>query len=119
MLEVMKKHHIEIHISIPETRKEEIVKLLKLNGIDNVKIENESIPFEESESFKNRIENNHAGTVLRGARKKEGFTQKQLAKLTNIFQHHISEMENGKRSIGKKNAKLFGKILNIDYRVFF
>jgi hypothetical protein len=27
-------------------------------------------------------------------------------------------MENGKRTIGKKNAKVFAKVLSVDYRVF-
>lgn len=51
-------------------------------------------------------------------RGKEALTRKQLAELTGIAQHHISEMENGKRSIGKETAKKLTKALNIDYRVF-
>lgn len=58
------------------------------------------------------------GISLAGARGKEGLTQVQLSKLTGIPQRHISEMENNKRAIGKKNAKLFSKALKIDYRVF-
>jgi transcriptional regulator with XRE-family HTH domain len=45
-------------------------------------------------------------------------TQIQLAERTGIPQRHLSEMENGKRTIGRKNAKLFAKALNTDYRVF-
>jgi len=55
---------------------------------------------------------------LVGARGKEGLTQKQLSEKTGIPQRHISEMENGKRAIGKKNARLFAEALNIDYRIF-
>lgn len=61
---------------------------------------------------------NSGGVAIRGARGKEGLTQKQLAELTRIAQHHISEMENGKRPIGKETAKKLAKALNIDYRVF-
>jgi DNA-binding XRE family transcriptional regulator len=61
---------------------------------------------------------NSGGVAIRGARGKEGLTQKQLAELTGIAQHHISEMENGKRPIGKETAKKLAKALNIDYRVF-
>ena len=61
---------------------------------------------------------NSGGVAIRGARGKEGLTQKQLAELTGIAQHHISEMENGKRPIGKESAKKLAKALNIDYRVF-
>ena len=58
-----------------------------------------------------------AGQTLAGARGKEGLSQRQLAALTGIPQRHISEMENGKRPIGKANAKILGKALMIDYRV--
>jgi DNA-binding XRE family transcriptional regulator len=61
---------------------------------------------------------NRGGVSLRGARGKEGITQKQLADQVGIAQHHISEMENGKRPIGKEMAKKFATILAVDYRVF-
>jgi DNA-binding XRE family transcriptional regulator len=61
---------------------------------------------------------NSGGVAIRGARGKEGLTQKQLAELTGIAQHHISEMENGKRPIGKETARKLASALNIDYRVF-
>jgi DNA-binding XRE family transcriptional regulator len=54
--------------------------------------------------------------ALRSYRSREGLTQKQLAELTGIPQHHISEMENGKRSIGKERAKRFAEALHCDYR---
>jgi len=55
---------------------------------------------------------------LRGARGKEELTQRQLAEMTGIPQRHISEMENGKRPIGKEAAKKLAKAMNVDYRVF-
>jgi transcriptional regulator with XRE-family HTH domain len=57
-------------------------------------------------------------SVLRGACSKEELTQARLAELTGIPQRHISEMENGKRTIGKEAAKKPAKALNTDYRVF-
>jgi putative zinc finger/helix-turn-helix YgiT family protein len=54
--------------------------------------------------------------ALRAYRTREGFTQKQLAELTAIPQHHISEMENGNRSIGKEQAKKLAAALHCDYR---
>ncbi len=54
--------------------------------------------------------------ALRAYRTREGLTQKQLAGLTGIPQHHISEMENGKRSIGKERAKKLAAALHCDYR---
>jgi ribosome-binding protein aMBF1 (putative translation factor) len=61
---------------------------------------------------------NSGGISIRGARGKEAMTQKQLSELTGIAQHHISEMETGKRTIGKDTARKLAKALNIDYRVF-
>jgi DNA-binding XRE family transcriptional regulator len=56
--------------------------------------------------------------MLIGARGKESITQMQLSELTGIPRRHISDMENGRRSIGKQNAMKFGKALNINYRLF-
>jgi DNA-binding XRE family transcriptional regulator len=56
--------------------------------------------------------------TLYGARSREGFTQSQLAELTGIPQRHISEMENGKRVIGKERAKVLAEALHTDYRLF-
>jgi len=56
--------------------------------------------------------------ALRGARKKEGLTQAELARATGISQGHISEMERGKREIGKERAKRLGEVLKVNYRIF-
>ncbi|MBW2742183.1 MAG: helix-turn-helix transcriptional regulator [Deltaproteobacteria bacterium] len=49
---------------------------------------------------------------------REDMTQKELSECTGIPQRHISEMENGKRPIGKKNAQKLAKALNANYKVF-
>jgi DNA-binding XRE family transcriptional regulator len=56
--------------------------------------------------------------AIRAYRYRENLTQRQLAELAGIPQRHISEMENGKRVIGKELAKRLGKALNADYKVF-
>jgi plasmid maintenance system antidote protein VapI len=38
--------------------------------------------------------------------------------MTGIRQHHISEMENYKRAIGRKNAIKFAKALKTSHKVF-
>lgn len=43
-------------------------------------------------------------------------TQAELADKTGIRQHHLSEIENNKRSLGKANAKKLAAMLNCDYR---
>jgi DNA-binding XRE family transcriptional regulator len=58
------------------------------------------------------------GLALRGARKREALTQKQLAGLLGVSQTHISEMEHGKRPIGKEMAKRLARVLKVNYRVF-
>jgi len=57
--------------------------------------------------------------ALRAYRYRENLTQKELARKTGIPQHQISEVENGKRGIGKERARRIAKALNVsDYRVF-
>ena len=58
------------------------------------------------------------GKALAGVRYREGLTQMELSEMTGIPWRHISEMENGKRSIGKEMAKRLGKALKIGYKVF-
>ena len=56
--------------------------------------------------------------ALRAYRTRENLTQKQLAALTGIPQHHLSEMENGKRPIGKERAHKLAEALGVtDWRV--
>ncbi len=54
--------------------------------------------------------------ALRAYRTREDLTQRELAKKVGIPQRHISEMETGKRVIGKEMAKRFAEVLGIDYR---
>lgn len=64
-------------------------------------------------------EDNPNQVALRAYRTREGLTQKQLSALTDIPQHHLSEMENGKRGIGKERARKLAAALQIsDYRIF-
>ncbi len=58
------------------------------------------------------------GMILRGARIREGLTQARLAVLIGVKPSHISEMEKGKRPIGKDMAKRLAQALHTSYRVF-
>ena len=71
------------------------------------------------EVFEEGIEEfTEAGLLLKGARTKADLTQKELAEQIGAKTHHISEMEHGKRSIGKAMARRLARILKIDYRLF-
>jgi predicted transcriptional regulator len=98
-----------------------------MNGFQNMsqlgfsKIESslsqaELVPWREAFPELSKAQEN--GIVLKETRKMMGLTQKQLSKLTEIPQRHISEMETAKRPIGKESAKKFAKALDVNYRVF-
>ena len=78
--------------------------------------ERETIPWREA--LPPIPEAERPGRMLRAARSKEDLSQIQLAQLTGIPQRHISEMEHGKRAIGKERAKKLAEVLKIDYHIF-
>ncbi len=117
MLEVTKEPHInklkEVRFLGPTEKVEKLTQVAMSLGLEDI---SDSIPWRDA--FPEFDEAYAPSVALRGARRKENLTQKELAERTGIPQSHISEMENGKRSIGKERAKRLGKILNIGYRVF-
>ncbi len=137
MSEQTKAHHtkaasyIEVTIDLPGNKKLNY-KIPNTNTIKNklthllerwtTSKENLITPWEEATPWENiatdRIEKyKRAGIVLRGARYREGLSQKELAKKCGISQDNLSRMENGKRVIGEKVAKRLSRILNIDHRL--
>jgi transcriptional regulator with XRE-family HTH domain len=62
--------------------------------------------------------NSHPGKILKGLRVREGITQAQLSEKTGLNTRHISEMEHGKRPIGKAMAKRLAAALNSSYKMF-
>jgi len=60
----------------------------------------------------------HPGDTLKGARLMHELTQAQLAAMIGVKASHISEMEKGKRPIGKEMARRLAKALNTSYQVF-
>ncbi|MBS0621520.1 MAG: helix-turn-helix transcriptional regulator [Verrucomicrobia bacterium] len=76
----------------------------------------ESLPWETL--AKDRIAKyKKSGLALRGARYREGLSQKELSKRTGISQENISKMENGQRVVGEKVAKKLAKVLHIDFEL--
>lgn len=58
------------------------------------------------------------GYYLRVYRTRADLTQVALAEKLNVKQHHLSEIEHNKRSIGKALAKKLAVVLKCDYRKF-
>ncbi|MCX6990157.1 MAG: helix-turn-helix transcriptional regulator [Chlamydiae bacterium] len=80
-------------------------------------VKEKSIPCRES--LKNHVDKySEVGVILRGSRYKMELTQKEVADALGVSQHHISEMENGKRTIGKEMAKRLAEFFQTDYRRF-
>jgi len=103
-----------VPIAMADSVKEAIEKILDLTGIEySISKENEK-PVSWEEAFPEY----GPGDTLKGARLMEGLTQAQLADKIDIKPHHVSEMENGKRPIGKEMAKRFAKALHTGYKVF-
>ena len=59
----------------------------------------------------------HPGKILKGLRTRENLTQAQLSEKIGLRPHHISEMEHGKRVIGKAMAKKLAEALNTPYKM--
>lgn len=75
----------------------------------------DSMPWREAFSY---TDDELPGVFLSGARYREGLTQVQLSERTGIPRRHISEMEHGRRPIGKQNARKLGEALGVDPRRF-
>ena len=111
-----KKHHtktVELRFIGPINNMARAIETLKPLGFVDT---SESVPWRDA--YPEYSEAQLIGKALAGARARENMTQTQLAEFTGVPQRHISEMEHGKRPIGKEMAKRLGKALNISYKAF-
>ena len=73
----------------------------------------------ETDWYKRTMAAMTPGKALRIYRENAGLTQTALGeRVGGIPRQHISNMENGKRPIGKENAKRLAAALHVDYRAF-
>lgn len=112
------KHSLAtIQVSAQREMLSEIKRVVKL-ALDNYAQEKlvaaEQIHTETKK--RNGIEYQSPGYYLRVYRTRADLTQDQLADELDIKQHHLSEMEHNKRSIGKALAKKIAEVLHCDYR---
>lgn len=114
MLVAEKKHHIESHI-VGEGA-DYLITILKQKLPDLVVLDDEDdeefIECESSEWFKRIGREMTPGKVLRIRRENKELTQTALSKITGIPVPNISLMENDKRGIGMKTAKILAKALD-------
>ena len=99
---------------VPKDRADGIVRLLQ-----DFEVQEDASLIPWRETVQDLIEKyTEAGVALKGARAKAGLSQNELAEKLKIPQSHISDMENGRRPIGKKMAKRLAETLNVGYKVF-
>jgi DNA-binding XRE family transcriptional regulator len=101
--------YVDVRFRIPSKNLQKAKKALASLGAEETEV---------SVSWREVFPGFEGGQALRGARKRESLTQKHLAGLLGISQTHISEMEHGKRPIGKEMARRLAKVLKVNYRVF-
>ncbi len=102
----------KVSYSIPLSRLEDVEAFLEKQ------CEDDDSPVAWEILAKERIEKyKKSGLVLRGMRYREGLSQKELAEKSGVTQNEISNIENGKRTVGKKIAEKLAKVLNFDYRL--
>jgi ribosome-binding protein aMBF1 (putative translation factor) len=105
---------IDLHITGPAGKREDA--LLALRGLGYMEKTEQALSWRDA--FPSEIRENEGGVVLKVTRERKGITQTELSAMTGIPQPHISQMERGKRPIGKKTAHQLAKALQVDYRVF-
>jgi len=112
MRESITTEFVVIKFRVPAKKLNEVKEVMASYGAEEADELIDTVPWKEVYPQFN------ASIALRAARKREGLTQKELSLAIGVKQSHISEMEKGKRPIGKELAKRLSKALNIDYRVF-
>ena len=95
-------------VSCPEVKYENVLAFLRDNACEVDEDDDADIPYPPSTP----------GSILRGLRYRDSLTQVALSKLAGIPRRHISEMENGKRPIGRQNARKLAAAFNTDPRMF-
>lgn len=112
-IEVKRKRAMRLFL-VPRDRAEGVVKL-----IQDFEVSENKKTLSWREPVSDLIESyTEPGVALRGARIKAGLSQNELATKLGMPQSHISDMENGRRTIGKKMAQRLSKVLKVGYKIF-
>ena len=119
MNQALKIHHELAEVVLMPTAKVNAARLKKMirTTLDQYQQE-ERLPASIIHAETRLRHSNDYGTPgynLRVYRHRAEMTQAELAKKANMHQHHLSEMEHNKRTIGKAAAQKLAKILKCDY----
>ena len=115
LIEVIIHDEADMKFAIPRSEAPKILKMLKpfqVDEDDNELVSADKV-FADLDKKYGKV-----GVTIRGLRHRDGMTQVELAKKLDIKQSHVSQMEHGKRVIGKKMAQKLAKIFNTNYRLF-
>jgi len=109
---------IQVCFKIPQEKWNDIIQIMRQIGFEptNVTLGAKAIPWRNA--FPEYSDAMIASISLKETRKMAEKTQQQLSQMTGIPQRHISEIENGKRTISKEIAEKFAEALEVDYRIF-
>ncbi len=122
MSALTKKHPIEfVRVEIEGKKRKRLFNVPKEKADGLLKLisefEEDSIPWREA--FSDLIaETSEIATILRGARHKAEMNQSQVAEALGVSQSYIAQLETGKKTISKGLAIKFGKLFDVDYKVF-
>lgn len=118
---VAKTPRIDLRISgeIPE----KILRALEEEYGDALQVTNENddelVDVSTTDWYRETKKRITPGDTLRVYRVNAGLTQTALGqKIGGVPRQHISNMENGRRPIGKESAKKLAAALRVDYRIF-
>jgi DNA-binding XRE family transcriptional regulator len=78
----------------------------------------ETLPWREVAKSRIKADGGESAHMVRVSREMAGMTQTELAKVLKMPQANLSQIETGKRSVGKALAKKLAKVFRVDYRVF-
>lgn len=92
-------------------------KALKVEVSDDE--DDEAVPFEQTDFYKEVYENMTAGDTVKADRGLRGWTQKVLAQKLGISVQNLSEIERDVRPVSRKMAAKLAEVFNTDPAAYF
>jgi len=78
----------------------------------------EALPWRDIAAARIKSAGGESAHMVKTSREMAGLTQTDLAKRLGMPQANVSQIETGRRSVGKALAKKLAKVFGVDYRVF-